>query len=70
MSIMNSKIDLLSPREVQERLSIPQSTLYRWIAQGDFPKPIKIGPRRTAFKLSDIQEWLEKQERESIGTNS
>lgn len=62
MIIMNSKIDLLSPREVQDRLSIPQSTLYRWISQGYFPKPIKIGPRRTAFKLSSIEAWLAKQE--------
>ncbi|MDZ7717824.1 MAG: AlpA family phage regulatory protein [Balneolaceae bacterium] len=57
-----SNIDLLSPKEASERLSIPISTLYRWISEGKFPRPIKIGPRRTAFKIEDIIEWRENQE--------
>lgn len=65
---MNDKIILLSPRQVQKRLSIPQSTLYRWISNGDFPKPIKIGPRRTAFSLSSIEIWLE--QREAVATEN
>lgn len=62
---MSTNIDLLSPSQVIDKLSIPQSTLYRWISEGNFPKPIKIGPRRTAFKVSDIQNWLDKQEVQS-----
>ena len=58
-----NQINLISPKQVTERLSIPQSTLYRWIAAGKFPRPIKIGPRRTAFKVLDIEEWLEKKSR-------
>lgn len=57
-----NNIDLLSPKEASERLSIPISTLYRWISKGKFPRPIKIGPRRTAFKIEDIIEWRENQE--------
>lgn len=57
----NKSINLLSPKQVQEQLSIPQSTLYRWIAIDKFPRPIKIGPRRTAFRVSDIEAWLDKQ---------
>lgn len=56
-----NKIDLVSPKEASRRLSIPTSTLYRWISEGRFPKPIKIGPRRTAFRVSDLQSWIEKQ---------
>lgn len=54
-------IDLLSPKQVINRLSIPSSTLYRWISNGSFPKPIKIGPRRTAFRHTDIEQWLDRQ---------
>ncbi len=57
-----SNIDLISPNQVIKRLSIPQSTLYRWISEGKFPKPIKIGPRRTAFRIDAIEQWLEEQE--------
>ena len=53
------EIRLLTPKQVTERYSIPQSTLYRWIANGDFPKPIKIGPRRTAFDVKTIEEFIE-----------
>ena len=53
-----TRIDLISPRNVIERLSIPSSTLYRWISEGNFPKPIRIGPRRTAFRVQDIENWL------------
>lgn len=51
-------IELLSPNSVIARLDIPSTTLYRWIAEGRFPKPVKIGPRRTAFRVSDIEAWL------------
>ena len=54
-------IDLLSPKQVVKRLSIPSSTLYRWISNGSFPQPFKIGPRRTAFRLADIEQWLDRQ---------
>jgi len=56
-----SKINLLSPKQVINRMSIPSSTLYRWISNGTFPKPIKIGPRRTAFRQADIEQWLDRQ---------
>jgi len=58
---MNSQIDLISPRQVIDRLDIPSSTLYRWISEGKFPRPIKVGPRKTLFRVSDIQSWLEEQ---------
>lgn len=51
-------IDLMSPAQVMTRLDIPSTTLYRWISKGNFPKPIKIGPRRTAFRVKDIEDWL------------
>lgn len=58
-----SQIDLISPKKVMARLDIPSSTLYRWISEGKFPKPIKIGPRRTAFKMSDITAFIEGKEK-------
>lgn len=61
-------IDLISPKQVMKRLSIPSSTLYRWISNGNFPKPIKIGPRRTAFRHTDIEQWLDRQSETEIIT--
>lgn len=33
------------------------STLYEWIAKGLFPKPIKIGPRASAWLVDELLEW-------------
>lgn len=33
-------------------------TLWRKVKSGDFPKPIKLGPRITAWKVGDIRHWL------------
>ncbi|MEX0686787.1 MAG: AlpA family phage regulatory protein [Balneolales bacterium] len=50
---------LIKPRDLIKQLSIPSSTLYRWMDEGKFPRPIKIGPRRVAFKMKDVESWLE-----------
>ena len=35
-----------------------RSTIYRLIAQGDFPRPVQIlGPRTVAWPESEIVEW-------------
>lgn len=36
-------------------------TLWRKVKSGDFPRPVKLGPRITAWKVSDIRAWMEKQ---------
>lgn len=47
--------DLMEMKIVGNRM-----TLGRWIARGDFPKGIKIGPNSIAWKAADIQAWLER----------
>jgi prophage regulatory protein len=43
-------------------LSVP--TIYREIAQGRFPRPIKITAGARAWKLSEIMNWIETRERD------
>ena len=42
-------------------LDISASTLWRQIAAGTFPKPLKLGKNITAWRVKDIREWLAKQ---------
>ena len=49
---------LLSLEEVLRRTACKRSTLYRWIAAGLFPPPVKIGPRRVAWRKSDVDRWI------------
>ena len=33
------------------------STLYEWVAKGLFPKPVKIGPRASAWLVDEVMAW-------------
>lgn len=45
-------------KEVAAKVGLGQSTLYRMIADGRFPKPFELVPGRTAWIESDIDDWL------------
>ena len=40
-------------------LPIGKSTFWAGVASGRFPQPVKLGPRTTAWKVSDIRQLLE-----------
>lgn len=45
----------LSDVAVATRYGIGRSTLWRWVAEGAFPKPVKVGPRATRWRLADLE---------------
>jgi prophage regulatory protein len=45
--------------EVLERTGLSNSTMYYFINEGTFPKPVKLGKRTVAWKKSEIDEWIE-----------
>ena len=38
---------------------IDRSTLYAWIGDGEFPKPVRLAKRAVAWRASDIEAWLD-----------
>ena len=38
------------------------TTLYRWIATENFPKPVRLGPNSIGFVRSDVEAWLAKRQ--------
>ena len=34
-----------------------RSTIYRWVADGSFPAPVRLGPRAVAWRWSDLEHW-------------
>ncbi|RWD79761.1 MAG: DNA-binding protein [Mesorhizobium sp.] len=45
---------LLTPPEAAETLRVSARTLERWRMTGDGPKFVRIGPRRLAYRVSDV----------------
>ena len=50
---------LLRLGEVLVLCSVSKSFLYREIASGRFPPPVRIGRRATRWKAKDILAWME-----------
>jgi prophage regulatory protein len=36
-----------------------RSTIYRWIAGGSFPAPVRLCPRAVAWRWSDLDRWTQ-----------
>ena len=42
---------------VCRRTGLPASTLYRYVAQGLFPRPYRLGPNTVAWLATDVDSW-------------
>jgi len=50
--------ELLRLPEVAKLVKKSRATIYTDMRRGDFPKPISIGRRAMAWRLTDIDAWL------------
>jgi prophage regulatory protein len=50
--------DLLSIADVASLLGITTKSVYRYRSTGDFPEPIRLGPRLVRWRRGDISSWL------------
>lgn len=46
------------PATVADRLSIARPTLYRWMKEGRFPKPIRLGGGSVGWLSSEVDQWI------------
>jgi len=44
---------------VENITGLGRSTIYDWMAKGDFPKSVKLGARLVGWRESDVTAWLE-----------
>ena len=49
---------LMKLKAVMECTGLARSTVYKFIAEGRFPKPVKLGPRMVAWVEGEIQQWI------------
>jgi prophage regulatory protein len=51
---------LVRQKDLQRLNVIPFSvpTLWRMVAAGAFPKPLKVAPQITAWRVSEVRQWL------------
>lgn len=57
---------LIRLKEVQHRVGLGRSTIYRWMAEGKFPKPVQLGGYAVAWAQEDIDLWIAQHAQSSI----
>ena len=45
--------------EVQHRVGLGRSTIYRWMAEGKFPRPVQLGGYSVAWAEDDVEIWID-----------
>lgn len=53
-----------SRKQIEKLFQVSRATIYRWIKEGNFPKPVHLGANMVRWKASDIEAWS--LDRESI----
>ncbi len=58
---MKNFAPFLRDTEVAIRYSVSRPTIWRWVKEGKFPKPIKLGAGSTRWRYSDLEMWEQSQ---------
>ena len=65
MSIQNTIDQKLKIDPMRKSMlgGVNRSTVYRWIKNEGFPKPIKLSPSCSVWSISEVQAWLSSRQR-------
>lgn len=44
--------------DVKNTTGLARSTIYKYVANGSFPKPVSLGRKSVAWVESEVQEWI------------
>lgn len=53
----NSISTYISDKQLAERYDVSRATIWRWVHSRNFPKPTRLSPGCTRWKLSDAEAW-------------
>jgi len=52
------KLSILRRKQVEDRTGLSRSTIYLYIQENRFPKPINLGARAVGWVESEVEKWL------------
>lgn len=56
--MLSRRLQLVRLPSVKSATGLSRSEIYRRIASGDFPKPIKLGERASAWAEHEVTAWI------------
>ncbi len=45
--------------QLKEKLSVSRSSIWSWVKDGSFPKPIKLGKNCNEWNSEDVHAWVQ-----------
>lgn len=61
-SIHETLAAYLRMKDLLVYLTLSQSTIWRGVRAGTFPKPVKLSESITAWRTADVRKWMQKVE--------
>lgn len=58
-TMKDTQTKLLKRTEVQSETTLSRSQIYALMAEGKFPKPIRLGGNRIAWLRSEVFAWID-----------
>ena len=49
---------ILGRKQVEACTGLSRSTIYQYVKDGAFPKPVPVGPRAVGWLESEVSEWI------------
>ncbi|WP_134018180.1 helix-turn-helix transcriptional regulator [Modicisalibacter xianhensis] len=49
---------LIKLAKVMDNTGLSRSTIYKYISDGSFPKPVSLGVRNVAWVESEVEDWI------------
>lgn len=49
---------LIKLAKVMDNTGLSRSTIYKYISNGSFPKPVSLGVRNVAWVESEVEDWV------------
>jgi len=68
---INSNLSCLSKLDAVKKFTgLSKTTIYSYMKRGSFPIPIKTGERSVAWRIEDLEEWLNSRPIAAIWTST
>jgi len=64
--LIRPSLKLLRMRDLNLEYGLSPATVYRWIGEGAFPLPIRLGRNSVAWKRDEIEKWASTRPRATI----
>jgi len=57
-ALLSSTDSLLSLAQVRTLINVSRSTIYRWMQDGHFPRPLIISSQMRRWERADLDRWI------------